>query len=383
MIEFFLKKAQKSKDKETQRTRVGELAGKLGFLSNIILFIGKFVIGFTAGSVSIMADAMNSLSDTISSILTLIGFRVASKPADSEHPYGHERFEYISGLIISFIITFVGFQFLQSSVKKIIAPENIRLSSYLFVVLIVSILVKIWQGRMYLTLSRKINSETLKAASKDSLNDVYTTAAVLVSALVEWGTGLKIDGYVGFLLALYIVYSGLSMVKDFIGELLGSRPTDKEIKEMEDRLSASTAILGYHDLLVHDYGPQKRFASVHIEVDASWSLTRAHQVIDQIEKDFHENLGVELVCHLDPVAIQDIEYLTVSNTVQSIIFQIDRKLRLHDFRIKNENTLQFDLVVPDNFHLTERQLLAEIQQLVEQTMGDYQLDVTFDHNYLL
>lgn len=383
MIEFFLDKINKQANKDTQRMRVGELAGRLGFISNILLFLGKFIIGITASSVSIMADAMNSLSDTISSILTLIGFRVASKPADSEHPFGHERFEYISGLVISFIITFVGFQFLQSSIKKIIEPEAIKLSFYLYAVLILSILIKVWQGKMYLTLSQKINSETLKAASKDSLNDVFTTIAVLLSAVIEWLTDWRVDGYVGLLLALYIIYSGLSMVKDFIGELLGSRPTDQEIHEMEERLSSYSSILGYHDLLVHNYGPQKRFASVHIEVDANWPLMQAHQIIDQIEKDFHEHLKVDLVCHLDPVMIQDAEYLTIASTMQSIIFQIDSNLRLHDLRIEADNMLQFDLVVPDNFHLTDNELLENIQHLMKRSIGEYQLDVTFDHNYLL
>jgi cation diffusion facilitator family transporter len=217
MLNFLLKKIEKE-NKETQRTKVGQLAGVLGLLSNLVLFIGKFLIGFAAGSVSIMADAMNSLSDTISSVLTLIGFKVAAKPADSEHPYGHERFEYISGLLISLIIALVGFQFLKSSFEKILNPEPIKLSLALFIVLIASIVIKVLQGRMYLTLSKKIDSQTLKATSKDSLNDVYTTLAVLVSALFEWVTNLRIDGYVGFLLALYILYSGYTMVKDFINE---------------------------------------------------------------------------------------------------------------------------------------------------------------------
>ncbi len=381
MINFFLRKI---KPDAAQRTKVGELAGVFGLVSNIILFIGKFLIGFTAGSVSIMADAMNSLSDTIASILTLVGFRIAAKPADSEHPYGHERFEYISGLAISLIITLVGFQFLQSSFQKILHPENVRLSIYLFAVLIASIAIKIWQGRMYLTLAKKIDSQTLTAASKDSLNDVYTTLAVLLSALFEWVTHLRIDGYVGFLLALYILYSGIMMVKDFVGELLGSRPTDQEIQAMENKLDTYEAILGYHDLLVHDYGPQKRFASVHIEVDASLSLIKAHKIIDRIEKDFHETLDVDLVCHLDPVEISDVEYVVIKRQVQTIIFQLDERLRIHDFRIKkNRKILQFDLVVPEHFPLKDQEMKQKLEQVVQAEIGAYHLDVTFDHNYLL
>lgn len=382
MVKFFLNKVTKG-TKEAQRTKVGELAGILGLLSNILLFLGKLFIGLAAGSVSIMADAMNSLSDTISSILTLIGFRVAAKPADSEHPYGHERFEYISGLAISVIIMFVGFQFLQTSFSKILHPEPINVSFYVLLVLLISIAIKVWQGRMYVTLAQKINSQTLRATSKDSFNDVYTTVAVLLSALLEWFTNWRIDGYVGFLLALYILYSGFMMVRDFIGELLGSRPDDDEIAAMEQKLNSYASILGFHDLLVHTYGPKKRFASVHIEVDATWNLTQAHQVIDAIEKDFKENLGVELVCHLDPVAIRDIRYLTIANTMTTIVFHIEPDLRIHDFRVKNEQTLQFDLVVPDHVKLTDSQLQQEIQEAVLKTIGNYQLDITFDHNYLL
>lgn len=382
MVQFLLNRINKRYVKKRQRTKIGELAGILGLISNLLLFIGKFIIGFTAGSVSIMADAMNSLSDFVASILTLIGFRVGAKPADSDHPFGHERFEYISGLVISLIITFVGFQFLTSSVSKMIQPEPVRISKYLFIVLVLSVLIKIWQGRMYLKLAKNIDSETLKASSKDSFNDVYTTLAVLFSALFEWYTGVLIDGYVGFLLALYIIYSGFSMVQDFVRELLGSRPNQEEIQEMEARLSSYSNILSYHDLLVHNYGPRKRFASVHIEVDSSWTLMQAHQVIDTIEKDFQEQLGVDLVCHLDPVAIQDIHYLTIANTMNSIIFHIDQGLRIHDFRVIDK-TLQFDLVIPEAFSLSEKELRRSIQKAVLDTLGEYKLDITFDHNYLL
>ena len=368
--------------KKSERTQVGERAGWLGLVSNLVLFCGKLLIGLTAGSVSIMADAINSLSDTISSILTLVGFKMAAKPADSEHPYGHERFEYISGLIISLVITFVGLQFLMSSIEKIMHPSSVKLSSWLFIILISSIVIKIWQGFMYRKLSKKIHSETLKASGQDSFNDVYTTLAVLLSVLVEWLTHLRVDGYFGLLLALYILYSGATMILDFIGELLGSRPTDYEIKMMETKLDSYENILGYHDLLVHDYGPQKRFASVHIEVNAAWSLSKAHQVIDRIEQDFQHELGISLVCHLDPVAIEDMRYLTISHTVRSIIFQIDPRLRIHDFRVKQQQ-MQFDLVVPDRFEQNDQELLEVIELLISRHVGQFTLDITFDHNYLL
>ncbi|HCE13039.1 MAG TPA: cation transporter, partial [Enterococcus sp.] len=259
------------------RVAIGVRAGWLGLGSNLVLFIGKFLIGLSAGSVSIMADAINNLTDTASSLLTLIGFRIAGKPADSEHPYGHARFESISGFVVSLLITFVGGQFLLSSINKIITPEHIRLSPMLFVVLILSIGIKVWQGLMYRSLSKKIDSATLQASGQDSINDVITTVAVLLSAIVEWLTGWRVDGYVGLLIALYILYNGIQMIRTFINDLLGSRPTEAELTEMEERLASYQTILGFHDLLVHNYGPSNRFASVHIEVDDTWTLNQAHQ----------------------------------------------------------------------------------------------------------
>lgn len=383
MLEHFVEKMIKNKNKEEQRTKVGQIAGVIGLVSNIVLFLGKFSIGFIANSVSIMADAINSLSDMISSILTLVGFKIAAKPADKEHPYGHERFEYISGLAVSFIIMLVGVQFLQSSFNKILDPESISFSVLIFIVLLSSIIIKIWQGKMYGKLAKKIDSQTLQASGKDSLNDVFITITVLLSALVEYISGWHIDGFVGFVLALYIIYTGIKMIKDFIDELLGSRPSDYEIQIMEARLANYPSILGYHDLLVHNYGPQSKFASVHIEVDASWDLTDAHQVIDMIEKDFKENLDVELVCHLDPVAIHDDQYLKINQELNNILANLNQGLKMHDLRIKNHNVLQFDLVIPEGITENENQLVEDIRQLVMKRIGNYHLDVRLDHNYLL
>lgn len=383
MLEHFVEKMIKNKNKEEQRTKVGQIAGVIGLVSNIVLFLGKFSIGFIANSVSIMADAINSLSDMISSILTLVGFKIAAKPADKEHPYGHERFEYISGLAVSFIIMLVGVQFLQSSFNKILDPESISFSVLIFIVLLSSIIIKIWQGKMYGKLAKKIDSQTLQASGKDSLNDVFITITVLLSALVEYISGWHIDGFVGFVLALYIIYTGIKMIKDFIDELLGSRPLDYEIQIMEARLANYPSILGYHDLLVHNYGPQSKFASVHIEIDASWDLTDAHQVIDMIEKDFKENLEVELVCHLDPVAIHDDQYLKINQELNNILADLNQGLKMHDLRIKNHNVLQFDLVIPEGITENENQLVEDIRQLVMKRIGNYHLDVRLDHNYLL
>lgn len=381
MLKFLMSYIQKKSNKDL-RTNYGILSGILGLFSNLLLFVMKFVIGISAHSVSILADAINNLTDTASSIVTLFGFRVAAKPADSEHPYGHERFEYISGFVISILITVVGFQFLTSSVKRIINPANIKLSLWVFIILLLSVCIKFWQSRMYSNIAKKIKSGTLKASAQDSMNDVLTTVAVLVSAGVEWLTGWRVDGYVGTLIALYILYNGISMVRGFVNELLGSRPTDKEIIEMEKRLDSYQSILGYHDLLVHSYGPKKQFASVHIEVDETYDLNYAHEITDTIEKDFWTNLHVALVCHLDPVAINDEEYQRKLLLLKEILFRIDPNLRIHDFRIEG-STLSFDIVVPQHTALSDEDIREQLQQKISYVLGNYQLEVTFDHNYLL
>lgn len=364
------------------RVAIGVRAGWLGLGSNLVLFIGKFLIGLSAGSVSIMADAINSLTDTASSLLTLIGFRIAGKPADSEHPYGHARFESISGFVVSLLITFVGGQFLLSSINKIITPEHIRLSPMLFVVLILSIGIKVWQGLMYRSLSKKIDSATLQASGQDSINDVITTVAVLLSAIVEWLTGWRVDGYVGLLIALYILYNGIQMIRTFINDLLGSRPTEAELTEMEKRLASYQTILGFHDLLVHNYGPSNRFASVHIEVDDTWTLNQAHQVIDQIEHDFFTQLQVELVCHLDPVPIHDPHYRQLRQAVKRLLRMIDPQLRMHDFRVSGEK-IYFDLVIPNEALYPDAAIRKMMQEKMTEELGNYVVDITFDHSYLL
>lgn len=380
MGDFFKKRYQKNG--QFDRTAIGLTAGWLGLGSNLILFIGKFLIGLSAGSVSIMADAINSLTDSASSLLTLIGFRIAGKPADSEHPYGHARFEAISGFVVSLLITFVGGQFLLSSINKIMTPENIRLSPALFIVLSLSIGIKIWQGMMYRSLSKKIDSATLKASGQDSINDVVTTAAVLLSAFVEWLTALRIDGYVGLLIALYILYNGIQMIRTFINELLGSRPTEAELAEMEERLASYQTILGFHDLLVHNYGPANRFASVHIEVDDTWTLNQAHQVIDQIEHDFFKQLQVELVCHLDPVPIHDPQYRQLRKATKLFVRMIDPQLRMHDFRISGQN-IYLDLVIPSGAGYQDEEIRQMLQTKMTEELGDYVVQITFDHSYLL
>lgn len=382
MLKKFVIKIEKNFHSNNQRTTVGILAGLFGFVSNLILFIAKLLIGVSVNSLSIMADAINSLSDTISSMVTLVGFHYAGKPADEEHPYGHERFEYISGLMIAMMISFIGLQFLQSSIQKIIHPERIHFSTLTFVILFLSIILKLFQAYSYHRFAKSIDSKTLFAAKQDSINDVYTTVVVLLSAGFESLTGWKVDGFTGLLLAIFILINGLKMVRDFVNQLLGNRPKQIEIDRVKERLHHYEGILGYHDLLLHDYGPQKRFASVHVEVDSSWSLSRAHQLIDTIEKEFFSELGIDLVCHLDPVDVTNPDYLEKQKQVRTLVKEINPELHLHDFRIL-ENQIQFDLVIPRKFDQTDEEIIYIIKRKMISELGTYQVEITCDRNYLL
>ncbi|WP_413509758.1 cation diffusion facilitator family transporter [Carnobacterium maltaromaticum] len=373
--------------KEALRPKLGAFAGRIGLLSNLVLFLAKFVIGLLSGSVSIMADAINNLSDTISSILTLVGFYISGKPADAEHPYGHERFEYISGMLVSILITFVGFQFLITSIERIRNPQSVTVTWLVLIILLVSIGIKIWQGLFYQKVAKKIDSDALVASAKDSLNDVFTTVTVLVSAMVEGLTGLKIDGYVGLAIAIYIIYSGYKMIMGFVNELMGMRPAEEEINQIKERLSAVDNIIGYHDLLIHNYGPNKTFASVHIEIDDTWNLRKAYEKTDLIEREFKKELGIELVCHVDPVSIHDQEQNRIHLLLKEIINGIDDTLKMHDLQIEKEKNeagiMHFDIVIPKGFGLDDQELTQKIQLAVTRKIGDYQVQITFDHVYLL
>ena len=369
------------------RNSFGVFAGVAGLLSNAFLFAAKLVIGLLSGSVSIMADAVNNLSDTASSILTLVGFHISGKPADNKHPYGHERFEYISGMVVSILIVFVGGQFLLTSVDKIRNPESVTVSPIVLVVLALSILVKVGQSLLYREVGKKIDSTTLIATAKDSLNDVFTTIAVLIGAAVEGLSGLQIDGFVGLAIAVYIIISGIRLIVEFINELMGIRPSQKMIDEMEFHLSEFPDIKGYHDLLIHRYGSSYIFASVHIEIDESWALLRAHEVIDAIEKDFRRDLQVDLVCHLDPIRVEDKRVDSIQGTLSDVLSHFRVDLKLHDFHMTEDEegreTLHFDLVLPQKSEVSKDEILEYVRAQAAERLGEFVLNVNFDSTYLL
>lgn len=318
LLRLFVRNADQTDDPKV-RSAYGILAGIVGILCNLLLFAGKLVVGTLSGSVSITADAVNNLSDASSSVVTLVGFRIAEKPADEGHPYGHARVEYISGLAVAALILVIGVELAKNSVKKIFLPSPVEFSPVVAGVLLMSILVKLWMALFNRTLGRRIGSATLQATAADSRNDVISTGAVLLAAVVEAWTGWTIDGYVGLLVALFIIWSGVGIARDTIDPLLG-KPTDPALRKLiADEIFQSEKVLGFHDLMVHDYGPGQRFATVHVEMDMREDPMACHDIIDDIERDCWERHRIHLCIHYDPIVTDDAELNHMRKLVQQRI----------------------------------------------------------------
>ncbi|WP_225420444.1 cation diffusion facilitator family transporter [Lapidilactobacillus bayanensis] len=384
-LKYFKKKIAQQTPIE-QRTSYGILAGSVGLGSNLILFILKIFTGIFSGSISIITDAINHLSDMLSSGLTVIGFKMAKKKPDHEHPFGHERSESISGLLISIVIMFVGLQFIKSSVDKIISPSAIKISLAVYLILIISIGLKLAQVYFYHSVGRQIDSATLIATAKDSLNDVFTTAAVLFSALVQARTGWRLDGWVGLGVAVYILISAASLIRTFINDLLGHQPAAELVERMDTLLRTYDDILGFHDLLIHQYGPNMIFASVHVEFDSNWTLNQAHHVTDKIEHDFWHQAQIHLVCHIDPIDINNQKYARIYEAVQAVIQHYELGLTTHDFHVEElingDELIQFDVVVPEHITTSDDELLVSINHDLRKILGQVTAEITFDHHYI-
>ena len=351
----------------TTRSAIGKLAGLVGIICNIILFTGKLIAGLLAGSVAIIADALNNLSDASSSIVTLVGFRLAEKPADEDHPYGHARYEYLAGLVVSAIIIIIGFELAKSSVDKILHPVAVHFTAITAGILLTSMGMKLWMMRFNHSLAKQIQSTTLEATAVDSRNDVLATGAVLLAAVIQYITTWQIDGFVGFAVALFILYSGVQLALETVSPLLGESTTPDLRDRIVDYINTDPRVLGYHDLMVHDYGPGKRFASLHVEMDQRIDPLFCHGIIDDLERECLESHGIHLVIHHDPVVVDDPELNHFHQSVEQVLKQISPELRTHDFRMCKTPThinLIFDIALPINFVGQEKR----IQQIIEQTL---------------
>ena len=380
LLRIFVRDYQNA-DAPKVHAAVGSLAGIAGIICNGLLFAFKLAAGLIAGSVSIIADALNNLSDASSSVITLLGFRMAQQPADKDHPYGHARYEYLSGLVISFLILLIGAELGRSSIEKIIRPSPIEISALSISIMAGAILLKLWMSLFFRALGKKIHSTTLLASAVDSRNDVIATSAVLLGCLVNRIWGINIDGWIGLLVALFILYSGFGIARETISPLLGRRADDELLEGIEEMILGHDKILGIHDLLVHDYGPGRYFASVHVELSADEDPQHCHDIIDHIECDALKDLNVHLVIHYDPVSVDDAELNEMREIVSEIINQIDPQLSMHDFRMlrsSKQSKLTFDLAVPYEMQDTHEELKDRIDEMLAAAGRDYKTIIKFD-----
>lgn len=381
LVKLFIKDNENIKDPSV-RSAYGRLAGIVGIICNALLFIGKFAVGLISGSVSISADAVNNLSDASSSIVSLLGFKMASKPADDDHPYGHARYEYLSGLVVCVLVLLIGLELAKSSVEKLIKPSPVTFSVITAAVLAASIVLKLWLAVFNRKIGLKINSKALIATFADSRNDVISTSAVLIAAIVSHFTSLELDGWMGLAVAIFILYSGFGLIKDTLNPLLGSAPDPELVEHIEERAMSYEGVLGIHDLMVHDYGPGRQFASIHIEVDCKTDVLVSHDMIDNIERDFLKE-GLHVTVHCDPVVTSDPELNEFKQWICGEIKEIDRGLAVHDVRMVKGSThtnVIFDCVVPAKLKISISELKSAIESLVSKKYS-YICVINFENAY--
>ena len=364
------------------RARIGKLSGAVGIICNCLLAAGKLIVGHMTSSMSITADGLNNLSDGASSIVTLLGFKLAEKPADRKHPYGHARIEYIAGLTVAVMILFIGLELGKSSVQKLIDPEPIEFSFTAVWVLCASILVKLFMMLFNLKMGRRINSNALLATAADSRNDVMTTSAVLAASIVEHFYDVRIDGVMGIAVSLFILYSGIKLAGETMSPLLGEGANPELQKQITDYINGCPMVLGCHDLMVHDYGPGRRYASIHVEIDKNEDPMACHARIDRMERECLKNYGTHLVIHYDPVVTDDPEVNSTKRLVNTIIKVRDSRLTIHDFRMKDDGEsvkMSFDMILPEDLRGQEQSIKETVEKALNSLDSKkYYADITFD-----
>ena len=364
------------------RARIGKLSGAVGIICNCLLAAGKLIVGHMTSSMSITADGLNNLSDGASSIVTLLGFKLAEKPADRKHPYGHARIEYIAGLTVAVMILFIGLELGKSSVQKLINPEPIEFSFTAVWVLCASILVKLFMMLFNLKMGRRINSNALLATAADSRNDVMTTSAVLAASIVEHFYDVRIDGVMGIAVSLFILYSGIKLAGETMSPLLGEGANPELQKQITDYINGCPMVLGCHDLMVHDYGPGRRYASIHVEIDKNEDPMACHARIDRMERECLKNYGTHLVIHYDPVVTDDPEVNSTKRLVNTIIKVRDGRLTIHDFRMVDDGEsvkMSFDMILPEDLRGQEQSIKETVEKALNSLDSKkYYADITFD-----
>lgn len=379
MTKLFIKLFIKNPNAETPAVRAayGKLAGKVGIACNLLLCVGKFFAGIVSGSLSISADAVNNLSDASSSIISLIGFKLSEKSADREHPYGHGRYEYLAGFMVAALIIVIGTELLRDSIMEIIAPTEVLFGVLPIVVLSASIIVKLWLMIFYLSIAKRINSDALKASAADSRNDVFSTAAVLIALIISHFAGVELDGIMGAVVAVVILISGIGLVREAINPLLGKAPSKETVEEIRRKILSYKGVIGTHDLMIHDYGPGRTFASVHVEVPAEMTLTECHDIIDEIERDFLA-CGMNMLVHPDPVSADDALALC------DIVRAIDERITVHDVRVigsPRPSKVIFDCVLPPELANKKSEIKTAVTHKLREEFPDCDAVITFDEGY--
>lgn len=387
LIKKFVKNYSDVKNKKV-RERYGYLGGIIGILANILLFGIKFTVGTLVNSIAVTADAFNNLSDVGSSLVTIFGFKLSNKPADREHPFGHGRIEYISGLIVAFLVLLIGFEFIKSSFERIKNPTPVEFSVIPFVLLLVSILFKIWLSRFYKNIGTKINSSALKASGVDAISDVVSSSTVVLSLFISRFTSLPIDGYIGMVVSAVILYAGYNLIKDTLDPLLGAAPDKELVEDIQRMILDYDHIDGAHDLLVHNYGPGRIIASIHAEVPSNISVVKIHEIIDRAEKEISAALDIYLVIHMDPVTTDDEEILAAREELTEALKTIPIVKSFHDFRVVGEGekkNLIFDVVIDADHTLTkaeELDLQKNINVQLKKFHPEHNAIITVDKDYL-
>ena len=366
------------------RRAYGTLCGAVGIGLNVLLFIGKFFAGRLSGSIAVTADAFNNLSDTGSSAVTLLGFRLAGKKPDPDHPFGHGRIEYISGLVVAGLILLMGVELAKSSFDKILHPEEVTFSALALVILAVSVAVKLYMWHYNRRIGGKIRSAAMEATASDSLSDAAATSAVLLAMLIGRWTGLAVDGYVGMVVALFILFSAYKAAKETLSPLLGQAPDPELVQHIRDIVEEHDTVVGIHDLVVHDYGPGRQMVSLHAEVPASGDILQLHDVIDNIERELHEKLHVQAVIHMDPIVTDDETVDALRRQVAELVRQVEPRMTVHDLRVIRGTThtnLVFDAVLPLDAAITPAEAGRRIREKVAELDGDYYAVVTVEHSF--
>ena len=383
LIKTFIKNSENTENPKI-RQKYGTLSSIVGIICNVLLFLIKYAMGTLSHSISIVSDAFNNLSDCAGCLVTLLGYKMASKPADKNHPFGHGRMEYLTSLIIAALIIFVGIELLKNSVEKIINPVEIRFSFAVLISLVFSIAVKLWMAVFNAELGKKINSSVLTATAKDSKSDVIATSATLIALICSLFTALPVDGVMGLLVSVFILKSGYDIVKDTVDELLG-KPADPEIiNHIKEYVLKNDKIIGIHDLIIHSYGPGNMIGSCHVEVKSNESFTEVHDIVDSIEREIHNNLNILMTIHMDPIEVNDMLTNKCKKLVNNIIHSIDSSLDLHDFRIvsgESHTNLIFDLVVPFECKYSNEELKQKIDMQLSKENINYYTVIVFDKKF--